>query len=64
PKNNIVKLVLIDLLDKNIDVYRRSTLNYFEETNLQSLGRYVVLSYTFKINSGVKKVNKSLKASL
>ncbi|WP_373942557.1 outer membrane beta-barrel protein [Polaribacter sejongensis] len=61
PKNNIIKLVLIDLLDKNIDVYRRSTLNYFEETNLQSLGRYVVLSYTFKINSGKKKINKSLK---
>ena len=54
-KNNIVKLVLIDLLDKNIDVYRRSTLNYFEETNLQSLGRYVVLSYTYKLNTASKR---------
>ena len=53
--NNIVKLVLIDLLNRNIDVYRRSTLNYFEETNLQSLGRYVVLSYTYKLNTGSKK---------
>ncbi|ARV16349.1 hypothetical protein [Polaribacter sp. SA4-12] len=57
--NNIIKLVLIDLLDKNIDVYRRSTLNYFEETNLQSLGRYVVLSYTYKLNSGNKRSKKT-----
>ncbi|MCL7762971.1 outer membrane beta-barrel protein [Polaribacter sp. Z014] len=57
-KNNIIKLVLIDLLDRNVDVYRRSTLNYFEETNLQSLGRYVVLSYTYKLNTGNKKPKK------
>lgn len=60
-KNNIVKLVFIDLLNKNIDVFRRSTLNYFEETNLQSLGRYVVMSYTFRLNSRSKnkvKMNK------
>jgi hypothetical protein len=53
--NNIVKLIFIDLLDRNVDVFRRSTLNYFEETNLQSLGRYVVLSYTYKLNAGNKR---------
>jgi len=53
--NNIIKIVLIDLLDKNVNVDRRRTLNSFEETNLQSLGRYVVLSYTFKLNAGHKK---------
>lgn len=58
--NNIVKLVLIDLLDKNVDVFRRSTLNYFEETNLQSLGRYVVLSYTYKLNTGESKKKKKI----
>lgn len=58
--NNIIKVVLIDLLDKNIDVDRKSTLNFFEETNLQRLGRYVVLSYTFKLNAGNKK-SKSIK---
>jgi hypothetical protein len=58
--NNIVKLVFIDLLDKNVDVFRRSTLNYFEETNLQSLGRYVVLSYTYKISAG-NKISKKIK---
>ena len=57
--NNIVKLVFIDLLDRNVDVFRRSTLNYFEETNLQSLGRYVVLSYTYKLNAGNKRSKKA-----
>ncbi|MEN8703390.1 MAG: outer membrane beta-barrel protein [Polaribacter sp.] len=54
-RNNIVKLVFIDLLNKNRDVFRRSTLNYFEETTLQSLGRYIVLSYTYKLNAKNKK---------
>lgn len=54
-KNNILKIVFIDLLNRNVDVFRRSTLNYFEETNLQSLGRYIVLSYTFRIDGGKKK---------
>ena len=57
-KNNIVKLVFIDLLNRNIDVFRRSTLNYFEETNLQSLGRYIVFSYTYRLNNGHKKKKK------
>ncbi|WP_083139509.1 outer membrane beta-barrel protein [Polaribacter reichenbachii] len=55
PKNNIVKLVLIDLLNKNVDVFRRSTDNFFEETIGQSLGRYVILSYTYRLNNGKRK---------
>ncbi|MGB5419651.1 outer membrane beta-barrel protein, partial [Algibacter sp.] len=47
-KNNIIKLVFIDLLDRNIDIYRRSTTNFFEETISESLGRYVILSYTYR----------------
>lgn len=57
--NNILKLVLIDLLDKNIDLYRRSTQNYFEETTSESLGRYVVLSYTYRLNGNRKNKKKS-----
>ena len=49
--HNIVKLVLIDLLDKNVDFERRSTTNYFEETTSESLGRYVILSYTYRLGS-------------
>ena len=50
--NNIFKLVFIDLLNKNVDIFRRSTINFFEETTSQSLGRYIILSYTYKLNSG------------
>ena len=57
-KNSIIKLVLIDLLDKNVDIYRRSTTNYFEETTSNSLGRYIILSYTYKLNGASRKKKK------
>lgn len=57
-QNHIVKLVLIDLLNKNIDIFRRSTINFFEETTSQSLGRYIILSYTFKLNASYKHSKK------
>jgi hypothetical protein len=59
--NNIVKLVFIDLLNKNVDVLRRSTQNFFEETELQSLGRYVILSYTYRLNSGKTAAKKKVR---
>jgi hypothetical protein len=58
-KNNIMKLVFIDILDKNEDISRRSTLNYFEETVTESLGRYIVLSYTYRLHNGKKKNKKA-----
>lgn len=57
-KNNTFKLVFIDLLNKNVDIFRRSTANFFEETISQSLGRYVVFSYTYRLNSTNKKSKK------
>ncbi|MEW4925319.1 hypothetical protein [Algibacter sp. 2305UL17-15] len=57
-KKNILKLVLIDILDKNVDIFRRSTVNYFEETTTASLGRYVILSYTYKLNGGKRRKPK------
>jgi len=54
-KNNILKLVFIDLLNKNVDITRRSTINYFEETTTESLGRYIILSYTYRLNNKKKK---------
>ncbi|MBT9188161.1 outer membrane beta-barrel protein [Zobellia russellii] len=54
-KSHVLKLVLIDLLDKNIDIYRRSTTNYFEETTSDSLGRYFIVSYMHKLNSKPRK---------
>ena len=49
--HNSLKLVLIDLLDKNVDFERRSTTNYFEETTSESLGRYIILSYTHRLGN-------------
>lgn len=57
-KNNILKLLFIDLLDKNVDIYRRSTINYFEETTTESLGRYVIMSYTYRLNNSKKRKGK------
>lgn len=54
-KNKILKLVLIDLLDKNIDINKKSTINYFEEVTTKSLGRYIILSYTYRLNKQQKK---------
>jgi len=53
--HNILKLVLIDLLDRNVDFERRSTTNFFEETTSESLGRYIVLSYTYRLGSRKKQ---------
>lgn len=51
----MLKLVLIDLLDKNVDFERRSTANSFEETTSESLGRYVILSFIYRLGSGKKE---------
>ena len=61
--NGIIKLLLIDILDKNLDIIRKSTVNYFEETTNQILGRYFILSMTMRLNANnsrprYKKKNK------
>lgn len=53
--NHIFKLLLIDMLNQNVDIFRRSTANFFEETTAQSLQRYVVLSYTFRLQGNQPK---------
>lgn len=58
--NNIVKLLLIDLLNKNVNIDRRSTQNYFEETVSESLGRYIILSYTYRLNASKKSKKPSM----
>ena len=34
-------------------------MNYFEETTTESLGRYIILSYTYKLNSSRQKKEKN-----
>lgn len=48
-KNSIVKILIIDILDKNINFSRRNNVNYLEETTHQTLGRYFILSFTYLI---------------
>ncbi len=55
--NGILKLLFIDILDKNIDIERRSNINYFEETMNQMLGRYFLVSFTLRLNGNGKKMN-------
>ncbi|MDG1806166.1 outer membrane beta-barrel protein [Flavicella sp.] len=62
-KNNVVKLILIDMLNKNVDIRRRSSVNYFEETSTESLGMYAVVSYTYRLNNGARKKLKKGKKS-
>ncbi len=57
-KNNVIKLLLIDMLNRNIDIQRRSSVNFFQETVTESLGFYAVLSYTHRINSSKSKGSK------
>jgi hypothetical protein len=62
-KNNIIKLLLIDMLNKNIDIHRRSSINYNEEIATESLGMYAVISYTYRLNNGSKKKRKKSRKS-
>ena len=51
-KNNaILKLLFIDILDKNVDIIKKSNINYFEETTNQTLGRYFILSFSLRLNN-------------
>ncbi|WP_298363498.1 outer membrane beta-barrel protein [uncultured Lutibacter sp.] len=60
--NGILKLILIDILDENVDIVRRSTINYFEETTNETLGRYFIISFTMRLNANGKKKVKRFKA--
>lgn len=47
--NGIIKFLMIDLFDQSIDIQRRSTLDYFEETTKFGLGRYFILSFSYRL---------------
>ena len=45
-----VELVARDLLNQGIGIDRRSSLNYIEDIKIKSLGRYLMLSFSFSLN--------------
>ncbi|MEL6837288.1 MAG: outer membrane beta-barrel protein [Bacteroidota bacterium] len=50
-RNNrlLLKLTVFDLLNQNTGIQRQNAFNYFEESRANALGRYAMLSATYKI---------------
>ncbi len=54
-----LKLAAVDILNQGIGIDRNSNLNYIEDNRIVSLGRYVMLSFTYSLSafgnqSGIK----------
>ncbi len=45
----LLKLSVFDLLNQNTGIQRQNAFNYFEESRANALGRYAMLTATFKI---------------
>ncbi len=56
-KNNrgVISLELFDILDKNKGVQRISEMNYLMEKQSNSIGRYAMLSFKYRLNKFDKK---------
>jgi hypothetical protein len=46
----VLTLSAFDLLDRNQNVQRLSELNYLRETRSNTMGRYIMLSFTYRLN--------------
>jgi len=46
----IIEISARDLLNQGIGVDRQNTLNYIEDTQIQSLGRYVILTFSYSLS--------------
>lgn len=57
-KRGNLKFQVLDILDKNIEIERVSSDNYFEETFKKSLGTYAMLSFTYSIKPPKGKESK------
>ena len=45
-----IEVAARDLLNQGIGINRQNTLNYIEDTRVQSLGRYVMLTFSYSLN--------------
>ncbi len=50
-KRGELKLIAADILNQGIGIDRNSTLNYIEDTKINSLGRYFMLSFTYSLSA-------------
>jgi hypothetical protein len=44
-----IKITAFDLLNKNIDINRTSNLNYIEDSRVNTLQRFFMLSFTYSL---------------
>lgn len=58
-KNNMgeIRISGNNLLNQNIGVSQRADINYIEQTVTNNLGRFVMLSFTYKLNSKLNPMN-------
>jgi hypothetical protein len=54
-KRGVLTLSAHDLLDKNQNVVRISELNYMRETRSNTIGRYVMLTFKYRLNKFAKE---------
>ncbi len=62
-KSGMLKLAIYDILNQNIGIKRNSELNYIEDERITTLSRYVMLSFTYKINRFGGKPKKKTSSS-
>jgi hypothetical protein len=48
--NAQLKLVALDLLDKNVGITYSNASNYIEETHVDTLGRYLMLKFVYNLS--------------
>lgn len=56
-KSGLLKLSIYDILNQNIGINRSSQLNYIEDERVNTIGRYIMLSFSYKVRrfGGKKK---------
>lgn len=61
-KRGLLKLQVIDVLDKDVGVRITSTTDYYEETYSKNLGTYAMLSFTYSLKPRNRKKRKNNQA--
>lgn len=58
-KNNMgeIKLTGQNLLDQNVGVSQRADVNFIEQTVTNNLGRFIMISFTYKLNNKLNPMN-------
>jgi hypothetical protein len=55
-----LSLNMVDMLNRNLGVTQRTDLNFIEEERIRSLGRYVMLSFTYSLRGFKQEASGSM----